>query len=153
MANQQPHSPNNPAGNQGNPKTNVPREDSGKTPGDSGTKPAGDNRPQGREGVDAPRTEQNRPAGKPAPHYDDRPSEHRGGSGDTKNPAAPLPNPKTPNYGDQEDNDPRRLEVDGSDKSRAGDKTRSGTTSTNESNDDSGRSGSKTTGDQPGKRA
>lgn len=153
MANQRPQDANNPASNQGNPKTNAPRTDGGKTQGDSGTKPAGENRPQGRDGVDAPRTEQNRPAGKPAPQYDDRPAQQRGGSGDSKNPAAPLPNnPKTPNYGDQEDNDPRRLDVDASNQAQAGDKKRSGTTPAKEANDAGGRSGTKPAGDQSGKR-
>jgi len=170
MANQKPNDANNPAGNQGNPK-NAPRTDGGNMQGDSGSKPSNENRQQGREGMDAPRNEQNRPAGKPAPQYDDRPSQQRGGSSDTQNPAAPLPNPKTPAYGDQEESDPRRLDVDAGGKSRtadkgtadkgmtdkgmtdkAGDKTRSGNTQANQAND-AGRTGGKTAGDSAGKRA
>lgn len=62
----------------------------------------------GREGVDAPRSEHGHQSGKNPPRYDDRPGEQRGGSDD----AQPNTPQRTPNYGDKEPGDPRRLDVD-----------------------------------------
>lgn len=73
---------------------------------------------KGREGVDAPRTEQGHQSGKKEqgakapPRYDDRPNQQRGGTDDTQSPGSALPKSGTPNYGDQEPGDPRRLDVD-----------------------------------------
>ncbi len=127
MANQQQKQPDDKS-SQSN--TNAQRSDgkSDMSKNESGTKPAGENRSQGREGVDAPRTEQNRPAGKPSPQYDDRPGQQRGGSGDAKNPDAPLPGTKMPNYGDKESGDPRHLDVDAGGKNKSGDREQAGAT-------------------------
>lgn len=58
--------------------------------------------------VDAPRNEFGNQSGKNPPRYDDRPGQQRGGSDDAQ-PNAPQ---RTPNYGDKEPGDPRRLDVD-----------------------------------------
>lgn len=58
--------------------------------------------------VDAPRNEHGNQSGKNPPRYDDRPGQQRGGSDDAQ-PNAPQ---RTPNYGDKEPGDPRRLDVD-----------------------------------------
>lgn len=96
----------------------------------SGTKPA-DNRPMAREG-DAQRKEQgarheptNQP-GKTMPRVDDRPEQPRKDDrGDSKTPGAVLPNRGTPNYGDAEPNDPRKLDVDAGTGGRTGSADRS----------------------------
>jgi hypothetical protein len=138
--------PNNEQNRPNDPK-NAPRSgDQGAAKNPSGTKPAGENRPQSREGVDAPRTEQNRPAGKPAPHYDDRPGQQRGGgSAESQDPNAPLPNTKTPNYGDKEPGDPRRLDVESAGREKTGDRKQSGG-----SQGDSAQKGNETLGGRSG---
>mgnify|MGYP000543947693 CR=1 FL=1 len=130
MSNPQQKQPNDKSSQSNAANTNAQRSDgkSDMSKNESGTKPAGENRSQSREGVDAPRTEQNRPAGKPSPQYDDRPGQQRGGPGDAKNPDAPLPGTKTPNYGDKEPGDPRHLDVDAGGKNKSGDRAQAGST-------------------------
>lgn len=88
---------NSPKDKQGSQPANDPKNRP-ETP----ARPSGDARPDSK---------------KPAPYYDDRPAQQRGGSGDTQKPDAPR-NPKTPHYGDKEEGDPRRLDVDASDQQR-----------------------------------
>lgn len=111
---------------------------------ESGTKST-EKRSPGREGMDAPRNEQgnrgaagnrneqgnepgkqpNVPA-KPGPQYDDRPDHVRQDERGTQQaPGSALPNRGTPNYGDAEPNDPRKLDVDAGTGGRAGSGDRS----------------------------
>lgn len=93
----------------------------------SGTRPA-DNRSTAREGADASRDEKgNRqepanPSGQSNLRVDDRPEQpqRRDDRSGPQAPGAPLPNRRTPNYGDAEPNDPRKLDVDAGTGGRTG---------------------------------